>query len=227
WLVEDIGGAIEPPPTRVASGTDVGQRPSGDTFVPRRPAGRFAGPQAERTSALPVPPEDLATRVLPGGALNTPDMTNGGRRIERTTLKPLLRLGDSQADLPPRSPVAFVNMSELSTRVAGNNLAFRSLEAELDEQSDLSAKQLGSLVDRLGKLVTRRSDLALYMGVISSGDRVRAGRLESPRTVILQLGSRIDAARARVAGPQFGLSEADRQAELRHLDELSRALGRL
>ncbi len=219
-----IGEIVEPSSPRVASGSDIGQRPPGGTFVPRRPAETSAGSQTDRAS---VPARDLATRRLHGGASNTPETTNGGKPIARTTLKPPLPSGDSQADLPPRSAVTFVNMSELSTRVAGNNLAFRSLEAELDERGDSSAEQLGSLVDRLGKLVTRRNDIALYMGVLSSRDRIRAGRLESPQTVVLQLESHIDAARARVAGPQFGLGESERQAELRHLDELSRALGRL
>lgn len=128
---------------------------------------------------------------------------------------------------PGKIPAITVNMGELSSRVAGTNMALRSLEAELDSKEDLTVDELDSMVGRLNRLATRRKDLALYLEVISPQQRATVARLESPRTVIMQLQSRLDTARTDAAGPYFVGSESDRQTVLWLLDKLSRTLGKL
>ena len=85
----------------------------------------------------------------------------------------------------------------------------------------------GPLVDRLSGLAAREEDLKLIREVVSPQERKSVGRLESPRTAISLLAAKIFAARTRTGGPDFAGSEAQRQAELRHLDELSRELAEL
>jgi hypothetical protein len=128
---------------------------------------------------------------------------------------------------PPARPTHRVNLAELTTRVAGTNLALQTLEAELDENDGWDARRLAPLVDRLRSLVLRHNDLALFRQLISPGERSSVGRLESPRAAISRLAARISEARTHAAGPGFIGTEARRRAELRKLDELSRQLAEM
>ena len=94
----------------------------------------------------------------------------------------------------------------------------RALEADLNKQWKWNAKRLGPLVDRLGKLMTRKSDLKLFLELISQQQRASVGRVESPRGAISRLAAKVFEARTLAAGPDFPGSEARRQTELRHLD---------
>lgn len=156
----------------------------------------------------------------------TVGQTAGGRPSPSATRPP--------AELPsaaPRSdrsaPPVRVNLDELSAQIAGVNLALRALEAELDQQRPWSAAELGPLFDRLSTLVTRSDDLATFRELISRRERALVGRLGSPRSLIPQVAARIFEARTRTSGPDFPGTAAQRQAELQHLDELSRKLAGL
>jgi hypothetical protein len=120
-----------------------------------------------------------------------------------------------------------VNLAELATRVAGNNLALRVLEAELDQDHPWDARRLGPLVDRLGILAMRRHDLAVFHELITPRERERVGSLDSPQAAIARLADRIVEARTHASGPHFIGSEAQRRAELDQLDELSRQLAEM
>ena len=45
-----------------------------------------------------------------------------------------------------------MNTEELTAQIAGNNMAMRTLEAELDEKHGWSVEQLETAVERLEKL---------------------------------------------------------------------------
>ena len=244
-VAEESSKVVGSVPPRLTARTDTAKRTPGTDIEPRRPTHSLLDPGSPRTFAPPTVPESSPARLVQGGSPKATDPGAAGLSIRRTVLKPPIPPNNlqpptdsapvvSQPDLPPKvpsvspkPPAIAVNVGELSARVAGTNFALRTLEAELDDRVDLTAEELVPLVDRLVKIVTRRNDLVLYMGVISSQQRSTAGRLQSPRTVILQLQSRIDSARTDAAGPQFSGSVGDRQAVLRGLDELSRRLGEL
>ena len=131
------------------------------------------------------------------------------------------------ADAPPATPVARVNLSELSARIAGSNLTLRALEAELDERGEWNATRLAPLLQRLKVLVVLHNDLKLCREVVPAGQRVLVGRLESPRSGVSLMGARIFEARTLASGAEFRGTEAQQGAELRALDELSRQLAQL
>ena len=70
---------------------------------------------------------------------------------------------------------------ELSARIGGCNLAFRELEADLNEKGDWTAARLEPLADRLKLLVTRRGDLQLYRDAITDEQRATVDALASPK----------------------------------------------
>jgi len=131
------------------------------------------------------------------------------------------------ADAPPTNAVVRVNLSELSARIAGSNLTLRALEAELDERGEWNATRLAPLLQRLKVLVVLHNDLKLCREVVPAGQRVLVGRLESPRSGVSLMGTRIFDARTLASGAEFRGTEAQREAELRALDELSRQLAQL
>jgi hypothetical protein len=128
------------------------------------------------------------------------------------------------AGAPARRSPHRVNLSELSTRIAGTNLALQAVEAELEEDQSWDARRLGPLVERLGILVMRKNDLAVFYELISPRERAGMARLESPQRAISRLAARITEARTHAAGPGFAGSQSQREAELRELDELSAQL---
>jgi hypothetical protein len=133
---------------------------------------------------------------------------------------------DELADEPPAGSVQ-VDVAELAARIAGCNLAFRTVEAELDEKSEWNAQRLGHILDRVNLLTIRRNDLNLFREVVPEQQRTSLKRLESPKSLIAQLGGRIFEARCHANGPNFKGSDAERQAELQRLEELSRRLAEL
>jgi hypothetical protein len=134
----------------------------------------------------------------------------------------------------PKLPVAEaekpgvqVNVEELAVRIAGNNLALRGLEAELNENRTWSADQLENVLSRLDILVLRQKDLTLFRDLVSAAEQARAGRTESPRHVISQLAARIVEVRNRLTAGEATIAEELRRAQLEHLDQLSQRLAAL
>jgi len=190
--------------------------------VPKQPPG-VVEPLAVQPSLVPPSPVPPAT-VPPAESPALPTPVEDAPFVER-----LLHQVAKPA-LDPTPPVAAgvkVNLEELTAHIAGANLELRALEAELDKQSTFNAKRLGPLVDRLSRLVVRENDLTLLLNLVSERERTLAGHLESPWVTISRLAAGIFEARTRAAGRGFQGTENQRQAELRHLDELSRELAGL
>jgi len=120
-----------------------------------------------------------------------------------------------------------VNLDELTARIAGSNLGFRTLESELDEKGAWNAERLEPLAERLKVLVVRRSDLALFRELAPADKRASLGRLTTPKSVISQFGARISEARKVVSGDEFQGADAERRDELNRLESLSRQLADL
>jgi len=150
-------------------------------------------------------------------------------RVERKPLGPNVATGQPQ---PPSSSAtqadqhAQVNVEELGTRIEGINLSLRNLEAELHEKRDFTADQLDSLLSRLDILVLRQKDLALFRDLITAGEQARVGQIDSSRSAIAIMGTRIAELRARIRD-NAALPAAERTAALKHLDELSDRLATL
>ena len=96
-----------------------------------------------------------------------------------------------------------MNVEELAARIAGSNLAFRAMDAALDEKGLWHAARLGPLVGRCEILVLRRGDLQLLRNLVPEPDRESLVRLESPKATIAELGARIVEARNRAGGAEF------------------------
>ena len=120
-----------------------------------------------------------------------------------------------------------VNIEELTAQIAGNNLALRTIEAELDEKLSWNADRLEAMVRRLDALLVKSQDLAMFRGLISASEQAMVGQIIEPRHVFSQVADRIVEARARVQGGDFTGAEAERESELRRLDDLSTRLGNL
>ena len=127
----------------------------------------------------------------------------------------------------PSSSGVQVNVDELTARIAGSNLGLRTLENELDAQGIWDAARLEPLADRLKILVLRHNDLSLFRDLAPADKRAAVGRLEQPRAAISSLGARIFEARRLAESDAFQGADADRQAELRRLEALSRQLAEL
>ncbi len=200
---------------------------------PRRQAGPFRKAAAQPESTLPL--SDRAVLLTPpAAAAHRSRATDGPVATASRVAQPPSRSVNRPQPILPAAPAASqpspphrVNLAELAVRVAGSNLALQALEAELEESRRWNARRLGPLVDRLEILVMRRNDLALFHQLISARERARVGRLESPQVAISRLAARIFEARTRAGGPGFLGSEAQRRAELRQLDELSRQLAEM
>ena len=181
---------------------------------------------------LQLPPRDTAaigTRLLanledpPHEALPptvAPTPSPEATPIEPQAVQPPLAEGAAE----PLGQVNPVNIDELTAQIAGNNMALRALEAELDEPRHWDARGLGPLVDRLRGVVARAKDLTMFHEVMPQGERSLVGRPESPQPAVSQLAAKIFEARTHAAGTEFSGSAAHRHAELQYLDELSREL---
>ena len=119
-----------------------------------------------------------------------------------------------------------MNVEELGTRIEGINLSLRNLEAELNEKRDFTADQLDSLLSRLDILVLRQKDLTLFRDLIGPQEQAKIGQIESSRSVVATMGTRIAELRTRIRENE-AMPEAERTAALKHLDELSDRLATL
>jgi hypothetical protein len=120
-----------------------------------------------------------------------------------------------------------IKADELAARIAGNNLALRALETELDEKGDWTAARLEPLADRLRILVIRRNDLRLFREAVAEDKRKTIEPLISTKSAAVQIAARITEARRQASNANFHGDNAERQAELKRLDELSRRLAEL
>jgi hypothetical protein len=128
--------------------------------------------------------------------------------------------------LPPGSVT--VNTEELDARIAGCNLAFREIEAELgDRDAAWNAGKLEPLLERLKILVLRHNDLGLYCNAVPKDERSALTQLESSRSAISQFSARVVEARNRANDPKSFAAEAERQAELARLGAISRGVAEL
>ena len=124
---------------------------------------------------------------------------------------------------PPANSVE-IKQDELAARIAGCNLAFRALETDLDEKGEWTATRLEPLFERLRVLVVRRHDLQLFCEVLPTDQRSSVGQLASANGVVSQLAARVYEVRGRTSAAEFKGTDAERQAELRRLEALSRRL---
>ena len=199
------------------------------------PAPAAAGPRAiatepEPSAELPLRhdvvaqlPHKLAEYAVPQ------PQPSAEYRVER---KPLGPAGAAAQGQPP-SPLAAqadqhaqVNVQQLGTRIEGINLSLRNLEAELNDKRDFTADQLDFLLSRLDILVLRQKDLTLFRNLITPQEQAKVGEIDSSRSVVASMGTRIAELRSRIRGSE-ATSEADRAAALKHLDELSDRLATL
>jgi len=172
-------------------------------------------------------------RIGPGrqAARGTPNVRNRPAEIhpeEPAAVQPAeVSPGGALPPAPADLSAVHVNLDELAANIAGLNLSLRALEAELDRPGRRNARQLTPMVDRLKIIVIRYDDLKLFREIAAEGQRVRPGRLASPRAAISRLAARIFEARSHAAGLEFAGAEAERRAELQRLDGLSRRLAAL
>ena len=139
--------------------------------------------------------------------------------------RPVARVASPSRE-PERAGTASVEIKadELSARISGCNLAFRALEAELDEKGVWTAARLEPWPMRLKILGIRRHDLNLFREAVPEDKRASIERLASAKTAVSQFAACIVAARDQAKGADFKGTDAERQAELNRLDELSRRL---
>jgi len=133
----------------------------------------------------------------------------------------------SPASGPSPADAVEIKPDELAARIRGCNLAFRALEAEVDETDVWTAARLEPLVERLQILVVRRNDLDLFCQLVPKEQRSSIEALAPAKGVVSPVAAGIVAARSRAAGAEFKGTEAERQGELRRLEELSRRLAAL
>lgn len=148
---------------------------------------------------------------------------------ETQVVPPMTSHADESSESADELPAGSVrvDVAGLATRIAGCNLALRTVEAELDEKGPWNALRLGPMLDRIKILTIRRNDLNLFREAVSEEQRASLKRLESPKGLISQFAARIFEARTHATGPDFKGSDAKRQAELQRLEELSRGLAEL
>ncbi len=120
-----------------------------------------------------------------------------------------------------------IDVSELTARVAGYNLALAKLAERLQLERRFKAAELAICVDELSDLNRRGADLQLYTYLISPEERIGVGRMEAPDVAIALLGNRIFSLRARLLDSPFEGTIDEQQAELATLEKLSQRLARL
>jgi hypothetical protein len=120
-----------------------------------------------------------------------------------------------------------VNVAELEPQIAACNLSLREIESELNEKDVVwNSARLEPLLDRLKTVVLRSHDLGLVRGAVPKAERSDVTELESPKSAIAEFAARVVAARDRVNDPKSA-GDAERKAELKRLDEISRRLGEI
>lgn len=182
----------------------------------------------------PVLGELLGDTLRREAALAKPQTVAKTEKVERpkaprphTVRKPVVTQPPaSDPKASPSSPVQ-VNVEELAARIAGSNLGLRTLESDLDVKGAWDAARLEPLTERLKILVLRHGDLSMFRQLVPADKRAAVGRLEKPRAAISSLGARIFEARRQAESDDFQGTDAERKAELRRLETLSRQLAEL
>ena len=200
----------------------------------RRERAAIGSAQPERIGAIPEKPSFQNGRPAAEIAAQRVKSVNVQRSEKREEgVKPPATLkGEESAKVRTGERVETgekveVNVEELSARIAGSNLGFRTIESDLDEKGTWDAARLEPLAERLRILVLRHADLSLFRSLVPAEQRSSVGRLESPRSAISDLGARISEARKLASGEEFKGTETQRRAELDRLEALSRRLAEL
>ncbi len=194
-------------------------KPQAAVVAANRP--RAPGPRLVDRPALAA-----ARATLEPTLPNTPPVVEPIDRPPRPSAEPSAMPVPLPLPIKPEMP-SRVNLRELAARIAGNNLAVRALESELDKEQTWTARKLEPLLIRLRRLSVRTADLQLYQDIVPEKDRWLVGEAESPRSLVSQLAAGIVEARARATSDQFAGTDADRASELDHLERLSRSLAEL
>ncbi len=149
--------------------------------------------------------------------VSTPVVESPPRPPTRTTV----------GDDPTERNVARINLGELAARVAGHNFSLRAVETDLIDAREVDVRQLESAIEVLERLTTRRQDLVLYYGLLSTDDQSRVGRIEVPGDVFALLGDRISELRTQVETSSHNRSNATSRVALFTLDTLSKRLAEI
>ncbi|MGA2066317.1 MAG: hypothetical protein ABSG86_15180 [Thermoguttaceae bacterium] len=197
--------AAFPPPVRVPT----------PKIIPRIPAAESRPSEPPR-----APPRDEVLALLPGKA-EEPGAIAGKSR-EGPGPAVLVKATAQPSSTPPEaSGEVQVDLAGLAVRIAGLNLALRTLEGELEAKREWSADQLQSTLSHLDILILRQKDLGLFRDLVAPQEQAKVGTIESPRRALAALAARIAEARSRLRGPEADQSDAGHRAALRHLDDLS------
>jgi hypothetical protein len=205
---------IEPPSPAVPAPAEV--------LSPRRESAPQM-PVVEPVPATPPSPHDVLA-MLPEPKIALP-VEKPRESVAEPAIAPPVAV--PAKPVPPEKTGVQVDVEGLAVRVAGTNLALRTLEAELIEQNTWNAEQLDAALSRLDILVLRGRDLTLFRDLVTPAEQARVGRIEPPRHVISQLAARIAETRARAGGHDASAAGAVRAAELEHLDQVSQRLAEL
>ncbi|MEX0937894.1 MAG: hypothetical protein WDZ59_08525 [Pirellulales bacterium] len=182
-----------------------------------------AAPQRAPVEVAPLPQVDRVAEKLPEPeavpgpiADARPERPAPAAPIAPPRIKPL--------PLPPPGS-AQLNIDELAVRIAGYNLAMRSLDAELLGRTNHSIADLAGIVHRLDELRTAHEDVKLYWNLLDSDQRQGLSEMFPARELITSLADRIGRTRGKLV-VDGGAAEA--VAEQRALlDDLSRKLAEL
>ena len=201
-------------------------------------------PPTPVSSALPSSPSPLPVPVAPpvskpARTADSPPVGSGvaaasGQRPrpQASLLGGLERLSSISADVsaaPHPAPAsknaaARINLTELTARIIGNNIDLEALAAELDQGGTWTADRIAPLVSRLQLLAGRGKDLSAVYQLLEEDERRLVAPPRPIQDLIPRLGTRIFEARSRAQGSEFPGTLADRDAELKILDQLSEVL---
>jgi hypothetical protein len=230
-------------------GTGVSALPSTPAFG--SPPVTASGPEVQPLAPQPAAPPlaDAPPQVPPATEPTAPQRTP----LEPAPLPPPDRVAEKPAlpdappvtDFPPARPVpapsapiapprikplplpppgsAQVNIDELAVRIAGYNLAMRSLDAELLGRTNHSIADLAGMVRRLDDLRTAHEDVKLYWNLLDADQRQGLSEMFPARELITSLADRIGRTRGKLV-VDGGAAEAEQRALL---DDLSRKLAEL
>jgi hypothetical protein len=204
---DEIPPAVSPPPVLLPAAKIT---PPGILNVESRPAEPpRAPPRNDLLVMLPEKAEEPGTRA--------------GKDRDSPSPVPL-----AKEAAPPSAPgpaasgeQVQVDLQGLAARIAGVNLALRTLEGELEEKHEWSAEQLHGVLSRLDILMLRQKDLGLFRDLVPPREQAKAGAIESPRQALAALAARIAEARSRLRGAEADGGDAACRTALRRLDELS------
>lgn len=177
-------------------------------------------PPWEEGKRPPLRPEHDMTAMLPRNVPDALPLDGPSEQPHSPVAEP------AKEPKAPSEEHVQVNVEELSARIAGINLALRTLEAQLDEKREWNADELDRILNRLDILVLRQKDLNLFRELVTPAEQAKAGQIESPRQAITALAARIVAVRNRIRSSETG-AESERQASLKQLDDLSDRLAAL